>query len=242
MVIWRDHVRDRQDAPSPRLVRPTPTTPVLPLDLCDVDPLFTRVAVRRAPGRVHGCVRAHRFLHQVNPCSSAGVTCDQAAGEPWLRPRPRPWVQRSAGVPSATAGPSLVSSDKHAFPCLQKRNLVYVHLGKLLNEVRRITGGDATRAKQLTDLLYMRAHAGEKHELSKASSVRSLSLGPFPWVPAAYLSLLTAHPCLPLLTLESAAYLLTSNPCSLPRWIRWQSTRMPSTRVLLHPSPNSLAQ
>ncbi len=53
-----------------------------------------------------------------------------------------------------------------------------MHLGKLLDEVRRITGGDATRAKQLTDLLYMRAHAGEKRELSKASSVRSLSLSP----------------------------------------------------------------
>jgi hypothetical protein len=32
--------------------------------------------------------------------------------------------------------------------------------------MRRVTGGDATKAKQLTDLLYMRVHAGEQRRLN----------------------------------------------------------------------------
>ena len=32
--------------------------------------------------------------------------------------------------------------------------------------MRRVTGGDATKAKQLTDLLYMRVHAGEQWRLN----------------------------------------------------------------------------
>lgn len=46
----------------------------------------------------------------------------------------------------------------------QRRNLVYVHLKKLRDELRRITGGDALKAKQLSDLLYLRMHAGEKRQ------------------------------------------------------------------------------
>lgn len=59
--------------PDPALpsIPPNPSLNPLRLDLCS--PL---VAVRQAPGRVHGGVRAHRVVHQVNPCSSAGVTCD----------------------------------------------------------------------------------------------------------------------------------------------------------------------
>ena len=48
----------------------------------------------------------------------------------------------------------------------QKRDLIYRHLGKLKDELHRITGGDAMRAKQLSDLLYLRVHAGEKRRLS----------------------------------------------------------------------------
>ena len=35
----------------------------------------------------------------------------------------------------------------------QRRSLIYQHLGKLLTELRRVTGGDALKAKQLADLL-----------------------------------------------------------------------------------------
>ena len=42
----------------------------------------------------------------------------------------------------------------------QRRSLIYQHLGKLLTELRRITGGDATKGKQLSDLLFARTHAG----------------------------------------------------------------------------------
>lgn len=47
----------------------------------------------------------------------------------------------------------------------QRKNLVYKHLHKLLAELRRITGGDAMKAKQLADLLYLRVHAGEKQRV-----------------------------------------------------------------------------
>jgi hypothetical protein len=44
----------------------------------------------------------------------------------------------------------------------QKRNLIYQHLHKLLGQLRSITGGDAMKAKQLGDLMYLRLHAGEE--------------------------------------------------------------------------------
>ena len=47
----------------------------------------------------------------------------------------------------------------------QRRSLIYQHLGKLLTELRRITGGDATKGKQLSDLLFARTHAGEHRRL-----------------------------------------------------------------------------
>jgi hypothetical protein len=44
----------------------------------------------------------------------------------------------------------------------QKRNLIYQHLHMLLDQLRGITGGDAMKAKQLGDLMYLRLHAGEE--------------------------------------------------------------------------------
>jgi hypothetical protein len=44
----------------------------------------------------------------------------------------------------------------------QKRNLIYQHLHKLLDQLRGITGGDAMKEKQLGDLMYLRLHAGEE--------------------------------------------------------------------------------
>lgn len=43
----------------------------------------------------------------------------------------------------------------------QRRTLIYKHLRKLLEEMRRITNGDALKAKELSDLMYLRMHAGE---------------------------------------------------------------------------------
>lgn len=53
----------------------------------------------------------------------------------------------------------------------QKRNLIYQHLKKLLYELRRITNGDAMKAKELSDLLYLRLHAGEKRRLDNVQRV-----------------------------------------------------------------------
>ena len=53
----------------------------------------------------------------------------------------------------------------------QRRNLIYQHLGKMLTELRRITGGDALKAKQLSDLLYLRAHAGEQRRQDNITKV-----------------------------------------------------------------------
>lgn len=47
----------------------------------------------------------------------------------------------------------------------QRKNLVHKHLHKLLAEHRRITGGDAKKAKQLPDVLYLRMHTGEKRRV-----------------------------------------------------------------------------
>lgn len=41
-----------------------------------------------------------------------------------------------------------------------------MHLRKLLEELRRVTGGDPLKAKQLADLLSLRVHAGE-HRLER---------------------------------------------------------------------------
>ena len=54
----------------------------------------------------------------------------------------------------------------------QKRNLIYQHLGKMLTELRRVTGGDALKAKQLSDLLYLRAHAGEQRRINATEKER----------------------------------------------------------------------
>lgn len=43
----------------------------------------------------------------------------------------------------------------------QKRSLVYKHLSKLVQSLRKITGGDAMKAKELSELLAIRTHASE---------------------------------------------------------------------------------
>ena len=50
----------------------------------------------------------------------------------------------------------------------QKRSLIYKHLTKMTVELHRVTGGDAYKAKQLTDLMYMKVHAGEQRRLYSA--------------------------------------------------------------------------
>lgn len=42
----------------------------------------------------------------------------------------------------------------------QQTSLIYKHLSKLMGAMRSITGGDAMKAKQLSDLLSFRTHAG----------------------------------------------------------------------------------
>lgn len=54
----------------------------------------------------------------------------------------------------------------------QRRNLIYQHLGKLVNELRHITGGDALKAKQLADMMHLRVHAGEQREVDRVASIR----------------------------------------------------------------------
>jgi hypothetical protein len=56
----------------------------------------------------------------------------------------------------------------------QRRNLIYIHLGKLLDRLRQITGGDATKAKQLSDLLYLRTHAGERRAQRERDNVEKI--------------------------------------------------------------------
>lgn len=48
----------------------------------------------------------------------------------------------------------------------QKKNTIYQHLHSMLDELRNVTGGDATKAKQLTDMLYTRVHAGESRRVN----------------------------------------------------------------------------
>lgn len=42
----------------------------------------------------------------------------------------------------------------------QKKGLIYKHLSKLLEHVRAITSGDPMKAKGLSEMLYLRMHAG----------------------------------------------------------------------------------
>lgn len=42
----------------------------------------------------------------------------------------------------------------------QQTSLIYKHLSKLIVALRSITGGDAMKAKQLSELLSYRSHAG----------------------------------------------------------------------------------
>ena len=54
----------------------------------------------------------------------------------------------------------------------QRRVLMYKHLQKLLDLTRTVTGGDATKAKQLVDLLHARARAGENRVQSGMEKAR----------------------------------------------------------------------
>lgn len=44
----------------------------------------------------------------------------------------------------------------------QKQSLVYKHLRKLVDSLRVITAGDALKAKQLAEMLFMRMHSGAR--------------------------------------------------------------------------------
>ena len=54
-----------------------------------------------------------------------------------------------------------------------QRRTLYRHVQKLLDAAREITGGDALKAKQLTDLLYARVHAGEERVLDQMAAKRA---------------------------------------------------------------------
>lgn len=47
----------------------------------------------------------------------------------------------------------------------QKNSLIYKHLQKLVAELKSITKADPAKAKQLSELLYRRTHAGACHNL-----------------------------------------------------------------------------
>ena len=55
----------------------------------------------------------------------------------------------------------------------QKNNTIYSHLKTMLTELQRVTGGDATKAKQLVDLLYTRAHAGEDRRVNATEKAQA---------------------------------------------------------------------
>lgn len=42
----------------------------------------------------------------------------------------------------------------------QKQSLIYKHLNKLVDTLHTITAGDPTKAKQLSEMLCLRTHAG----------------------------------------------------------------------------------
>jgi hypothetical protein len=54
----------------------------------------------------------------------------------------------------------------------QRRDLIYRHLQKLLDLARKVTHGDATKAKQLIDLMHARVHAGEQRVQSGMDAAR----------------------------------------------------------------------
>ena len=60
----------------------------------------------------------------------------------------------------------------------QKNNGIYLHLKKMLAELQNVTGGDVTKAKQLTDLLYTRVHAGEANRLNATPRKRRPTITP----------------------------------------------------------------
>lgn len=67
----------------------------------------------------------------------------------------------------------------------QKQSLIYKHLAKLLTHLRAITGGDALKGKALSEMLFLRAHAGMHMCPPRASLARlrwdaSSPLLPFP--------------------------------------------------------------
>jgi len=51
----------------------------------------------------------------------------------------------------------------------QRRDLIYRHLAKLTECLRKVTSADPTMAKQLVDLMHARVHAGEHRYVSAAS-------------------------------------------------------------------------
>ena len=55
----------------------------------------------------------------------------------------------------------------------QKNNGIYQHLKRMKTELQNVTGGDATKAKQLTDLLYTRVHAGEANRLNATEKAQA---------------------------------------------------------------------
>ena len=55
----------------------------------------------------------------------------------------------------------------------QKNKGIYLHLKRMLSELQNVTGGDVTKAKQLTDLLYTRVHAGDANRLNATEKVQA---------------------------------------------------------------------
>jgi hypothetical protein len=51
----------------------------------------------------------------------------------------------------------------------QRRDLIYRHLAKLTECLRKVTSADPTMAKQMVDLMHARVHAGEHRYVSAAS-------------------------------------------------------------------------
>ena len=78
---------------------------------------------------------------------------------------PSKHIQKGAGDKALEDHPEWkdVIGVGHSEP--QRRDLIYKHLQKLLDASRTVTNGDATKAKQLIDLLYARAHAGEHRQV-----------------------------------------------------------------------------
>jgi hypothetical protein len=51
----------------------------------------------------------------------------------------------------------------------QKRDLIYRHLAKVNEVLRKVTGSEPVMAKQLVDLMHARVHAGEQRRVTAAS-------------------------------------------------------------------------